>query len=100
MSSEVACRAVASCEGRRYPSSFPQGYATGSLDSTRDDNHMDSIAPKHGAHRCAIGNRYFQRQCREIVNAGSHVAEIKSFNDGDSGPGKRVVILQRFGIEL
>ena len=38
---------------------------------------MDSITPKHGAHRCAIGTRDFQRQRRKIVNAGSNVAEIK-----------------------
>src|SRR4029450_4833032 len=47
------------------------------LRSARNDNHVDSITPKHGAHRRAIGTRDFQRQRRKIVNAWSDVAEIK-----------------------
>ena len=37
MSSEVACQAVASCEGWRHPAKLPQSYATGFLDFARND---------------------------------------------------------------
>src|SRR4029450_13839178 len=67
-----------SCRGEsRHPAKLAEDYATGFLDSDRNDNHRDSITPKHGAHGCAIGASDFQRQRRKVVNAGSDVTEIK-----------------------
>src|SRR5262245_35874328 len=60
----------------------------------------DSVAPEYCAHRRAIGASDFQRQRREIINAGGHVAQVERFNNGNAGSRKRVMILQGFRIDL
>src|SRR6266581_9813173 len=98
MSSEVACRAEALCEGWRhlkfksgdlirslpvrstsglpvYVAASPAAPFSTTLRFARNDNHVVLVAPQDRAHRRAVASGNFQRQRRQIINTGSNLAQ-------------------------
>src|SRR4029453_6584880 len=69
-------------------------------DSRGNRAHCASLAPKNRAHRSAIAMGDFQRQCGQLINPRSDIAQIERFNDCDAGASQRVMVLQRFRIDF